>query len=299
MGGMTGFSDELDRVGTAYLEHLTDADLRALARAEQVPDDEADRRVRALRHAPALVPEVLERPDTCSQLLQVAGEPTGRRFTFISPFLLFAAAVHRTATDLTIYPYAPERTAPRLRVPVFDSAELAAYLASPRRRLFLAELLASFARVCGGTAVTVTAQGPRRRRWNDTDPTRLAVLLDSVPPAQRPGVWRRLGDLALFLAGVFPDAAARTAPDHLQALRLARLTGLADEPGPEVSSTDLLEWLGRRWYLRAAERAINATTSSDLLREHAEHFHHARRVLNATTDRYLFPIGADWFATPG
>lgn len=302
---MAGLSDELDTVGAAYLEHLTDSDLRALVHAEARSSDEAARRIAALRRAPALIPEVLERPDTCSALLRAPDEPAGSggapargRFTFISPFLLFAAAVHRTAADLAARPYAPERTAPRLRVPVFDSADLAAYLASPRRRLFLAELLASFARVSGGVAVTPTAHGPRRRRWNDTDPVKLAVLLESVPLTQRPGVWRRLGDLALFLTGVFPDAAERTAPDHLQALRLARVTGLTEEPADRLGPTDLLEWLGSRWYLLAAERVVSQTAASALLREHAHHFHHARRVLNAATDRYLFPIATDWFAAP-
>ena len=34
---------------------------------------------------------------------------------------------------------------------------------------------------------------------------RLASLLHIVPEDERPGVYRRLGDLALFLTGVFPD----------------------------------------------------------------------------------------------
>jgi hypothetical protein len=295
---MTGIADDLDRVGAAYLEHLTDADLRALVRAERVSDEDADRRIHALRRAPSLVPEVLDRPDTSARLLHLAGDPSGRQFTFISPFLLFAAAVHRTAADLAAHPYAPERTAPRLRVPVFDSAELIAYLATPYHRLFLAELLASFARASSGFTVVDTPHGPRRRRWSDTDPARLAVLLESVPAPQRPGVWRRLGDLALFLGGVFPDAAERTAPDHEQALRLARRTGVAEEPGSQLGAADLLEWLGSRWYLLAADNAVIRTDASALLRQHAEHFHHARRVLNAATDRYLFPITAEWFAPP-
>jgi hypothetical protein len=295
---MTGDADDLDRVGAAYLEHLSDADLRALVRADQVPDDEAARRIVALRRVPSLLPDVLDRPDTCARILHAAAEPSGRQFTFISPFLLFAAAVHRTAADLAARPYVPERTTPRLRVPVFDSAELSAYLAPPYHRLFLAELLASFARASGGFTIVATPRGPRRRRWSDTDPARLAVLLESVPVPQRPGVWRRLGDLALFLAGVFPDAAERTAPDHEHALRLARRTGVAEEPGRQLGAADLLEWLGSRWYLLAADNAVIRTDTSALLRKHAEHFHQARRVLNAATDRYLFPVTAAWFTPP-
>ena len=40
---------------------------------------------------------------------------------------------------------------------------------------------------------------------------RLAGLLDAVPQAERPGVYRRLGDATLFLTGVFPDYATTRA----------------------------------------------------------------------------------------
>jgi hypothetical protein len=35
------------------------------------------------------------------------------------------------------------------------------------------------------------------------------------------------------------------------------------------------------------------------LREVADQFRPARRVLNAATDRYLFPVQSSWFAQPG
>ena len=38
--------------------------------------------------------------------------------------------------------------------------------------------------------------------------------------------------------------------------------------------------------------------SATVLRDNAEHFHQARRVLNAAADRYLFPVGVDWLRPP-
>ena len=229
--------------------------------------------------------------------------PAARRTDslLISPFLLFAAAIHRTAADLAGSSYAPERTAPRRRIPLFDGGQLTAYLAAPRHRLFLADLLASFARISGG--VVLAPDGQRRRRWNDADPHRLAVLLDALPHAERPPVWRRLGDLALFLAGVFPDAAERLVPDEAAATRLARMTlpeaARASGPArpPEGGSPDLIEWLGTRWYEQAA-RHVAGDAARDL-RQRAEQFRPARRVLNTATDRYLLPYSADWLAAPG
>ena len=303
---MTASQAELDQAGQEYLARLTAADLRALVDADSVAPDRATARIEALHRQPALLLDALDRPATSAAVLNLAratgpGATAGPgrgtdRFALISPFLLFAAAVHRTAADLAGASYAPERTAPRRRIPLFDGGRLSAYLAAPRHRLFLADLLASFARISGG--VVLAADGQHRRRWSDADPYRLAVLLDAVPPAERPPVWRRLGDLALFLAGVFPDAAERVVPDMLTAQRLARRTlpGAAPERLPDGGPPDLIEWLGTRWYEQAA-RHLPGTAAQDL-QERAEQFRPARRVLNTAADRYLLPYSADWLTEP-
>lgn len=323
--------DDLDRIGAAYLDHLTEPDLRALVHADEAPA-EAEARIRALHRAPALLPEILDRPAVSADLLNLASADAGQRFTFISPFLVFAAAIHRIAADLRGSGYVPERTAPGLRVPVFDGPQLAAYLAAPAHRLFLAELLGSFARSSSGVILTRTPQGLRRRRWSDLDIGRLVMLLEAVPDADRPPVWRRLGDLALFLIGVFPASVERVMTGRLEPVRLARLTGLTAPPefgGP----AELTEWLGAGWYRLAARKTAGDTgpaptaadvptapasaaasrgpgvvtvgtvrpagaASAETLLDNAEHIHQARRVLNAVTDRYLFPVSTDWFTPP-
>ncbi len=291
-----GVMDDLDRIGTEYLRRLTDADLRALVHADEVSAAEADARIQGLRRAPALLLDVLDRPAVSAALINVPSARAGQRFTLVSPFLVFAAAIHRVAADLSRIGYVPERTAPGLRVPVFDGPLLNAYLAKPVHRLFLAELLASFARSSSGVIVTHTAQGLRRRRWNDLDLERLAGLLDALPEQQRPPVWRRLGDLALFLAGVFPAAIERALAGRLDPARLARITGLAVPP--ESGPAELLEWFGAGWYRLAARRATAPEESGAALRDNAEHIHEARRVLNAATDRYLLPASIQWLAPP-
>ncbi len=306
---MTAPQSELDQAGREYLARLSDADLRALVHADAVTADRATARIDALHRQPALLLNALDRPATSAAVLNLvsAAGPgaapdrrTADRFALISPFLLFAAAIHRTAADLAGASYAPERTAPRRRIPLFDGSRLTAYLAVPRHRLFLADLLASFARISGG--VVLGPDGRHRRRWNDSDPNRLAVLLDAVPPDQRPPVWRRLGDLALFLAGVFPDAAERLVRDEAAASRLARRTLIDAPPNarlehlPEGGAPDLIEWLGTRWYEQAA-RHLLGDAARDLW-EQAEQFRPARRVLNTATDRYLLPYSADWLAGP-
>ena len=90
----------------------------------------------------------------------------------------------RSATELAAMPHVAERTGPRRRVPLFDAPALREYLGSPARKLFLAELLASFTRVTSGR---YRVRGGRGRRFSELDPVRLAGLLDGVPDAERPG----------------------------------------------------------------------------------------------------------------
>jgi len=289
--------DELERIGAVYLGHLTDADLRALVHADEITEPQAGARIRALRRSPALLLEVLDRPAASAGLLNLASASDPRRYTLISPFLVFAASIHRVAADLSSSGYVPERATPRLRIPVFDGPQLAAYLADPAHRLFLAELLASFARSSSGVIVTQTPHGLRRRRWNDLDLGRLAGLLDALPDQDRPPVWRRLGDLALFLGGVFPAALERAVAGRLDPVRLALTTGLAP-PSAGLRPAELFEWFGASWYRLAARRTAAARETAAALRDHADHIHEARRVLNATADRYLMPVTISWLTPP-
>jgi hypothetical protein len=217
----------------------------------------------------------------------------------VSPFLAFATAVHRTAARLEKVSFVEERWAPRVRVPVFDVVALRALVSDPLRRWFLVELLASYTRVSSGVTWTRTPRGWRRRRFSELDPASLAEQLHNVGPRERPGVYRRLGDLALFRLGVFPD--------HLPSFggpsgdRLLRLSGLGAMEARDRDSQALLELLGSRWYA-AAEAAARAAgtpiTGSLAVAGHmSEHFADARRVLNAVTDRYLFPLREQWFRT--
>lgn len=213
-----------------------------------------------------------------------------------TPFLTFAVAVHRSAHLLASASYVEEWTGPRQRVPVFDVAPLRDFLSDPVRRFFMIELLASYTHVSSGVRWERTSRGWRRRRFSELDPLRLAELLEAVGPEERPGVYRRLGDLALFLTGVFPDHTALEGPMGAQADRLLRLSGLRDTTSEELSGLALLEYLGSRWY-RLAGRSVNGvpTASLAVAADFGRRFTDARRILNLTTDRYLFPLRQRWF----
>lgn len=279
---------DLGPVGSHYLERLTEPDLRLLT---------------------SVHPGVSLTPDRVTELLSdetvfdsvfalVRRDRRDQPFLFASPFLTFAVAVHRTASDLQGASYVPEWIGPRQRLPVFDGGVLSAFLAEPWHALFLAELLASYAHVASGTYSTRTRRGWRRHRWSELDPARLAGLLDVVPESERSGVFRRLGDLALFLTGVFPDHTASHGLRPVEVPRLLAAAGAARDADVATSSVDLLSWLGPRWYRRAVKSALLPTQDIALLAGIAEQFADARRALTVISDRYLFPYGNPWFTSP-
>jgi hypothetical protein len=271
--------DERETVGARYAEHLTDRDLLTLAggRSEQA---------RVLRRAPGLILDLLDRPGVADSVLAARREEA-ERFSYASPFLLFAAAVHQASTTLVGRSYVPDRIGPRSRVPVFDGPVLAAFAAEPRHRLFLTELLASYSRLASGVVWRRARHGWRRQRWHELDLSRLTALLGAVPAGEQPGVWRRIGDGALFLAGVFPEYAQRSL-GLVEIARLQRSTGLRlTAVGTDVVL--LLEELAGGAYDRAGTDVPRAVVETPRL---------ARRVLTLVAERYLFPTAAEWLPAP-
>ena len=271
-----------------YLEHLTAADLRLLAGVAGVAPG-------VLQTRPAHLVDLLGRPGTEAAVL---GPPTDEEpFLRASSFLTFAVAVHRTAARLERATSTLEWVGPRQRLPVFDVASLRDFLADPLRRLFLVELLASFTSVASGSTWERGRRGWRRRRFSELDPVRLASLLDVVGEAERPGVYRRLGDLALFLTGVFPDHTAERGLGPVDAGRLVRLVAAAGDggrvPPPDVDqlgAVGLLEHLGARWYRSAAATAAGPTATVRVLPAAGERFRQARRILNVVSESTIFPL---------
>ncbi|MFY9929085.1 MAG: hypothetical protein WAK82_13845 [Streptosporangiaceae bacterium] len=283
--------------GREYASHLTDADLRLLA---SLPGAEGQADGSRLRGDPDALLRLLEHP---SLFAAVTGpDPAGSGWAVpASPFLVFAVFVQRAAAELASMDYVLEPTGLRQRVPLFDAPALREFLAEPARRLFLTELLASFTRVSSGRYQVRTGGRVRTRRYSELDPVRLAGLLDAVPAAEQPGVYRRLGDAALFLTGVFPSYVTTRAFGPFDAVRLLRAAQL---PGPErerlsgAPAIDLLEHLGARWYRAAFELAPVQTARLALVGDVAGRFRQARRVLNHLADRYLLPPDSPWFAPP-
>jgi hypothetical protein len=287
-------------VGSGYADHLTDADLGLLASVTQeLREPDWPTAAAWLRGHPEHLPGLIADPRVF-QAVFGPGEQAPHA-ALASPFLIFAVAVHRAAAELESMGHVPERSGPRGRVPLFDAPELRDFLGSPARRLFLAELLGSFTRAAGGQYRATVRGRPRARRFSELDLTRMAAQLGNVPDADRPGIYRRLGDVALFLTGVFPDYAVAHALGPVSAAGLLRAAQVPPREHDELTAApaiDLFEYLGARWYRVAWTLAPARTARLAVVAEVADRFRQARRVLNHVTDRCLFPAGNPWFAPP-
>ncbi len=273
-----------------FVEKLTDGDLAVLGAAAgtDAPDELRAR----LRSEPAELERLLVDDRVVAALF------AGDFDTTISPWLVFGVAVHHAAADLSDASFVTERILGAGRLPVFDVGPLRELVATPERRMYLVGLLVSFTRVAGGVRWVRTPRGMRRRRWSELDPFHLAELVEEVPSWQRPALLRRMGDVALFLVGAYPQATAALQAEPVRLVRLARSAGLDPTGALELAQgsegmVGLLEVAGSRWYREAAVGAL-----AEILEQFAERFPTARRFLGQITDRYLHRIDMSWMPRP-
>lgn len=277
-------------MGSRYAELLSDNDLNVLGRISgHGPDEEA---ATWFRTDPVRIDAALDDAATFDGFFESDG---AHPFETAAPVLVFAIVIHRGAVEIGEHSHVPERYGSRLVIPVFDGEMLARFISTPAARLFLVELLGSYTRVLSGPHWEQSRGRWRRRRFSEMNPAQLAQLAVSLPFEDRAGVYRRLGDLALFLNGVFPDHAARQTLTPIELERILR--SLPEKDRGELvrllqveridATGPVLGALGPQWY-RLAAKLVPIPSMSTQLADAAEHFDHARRFLNFVTDRYLW-----------
>lgn len=261
-------------------------------------------------------PELLEYFLSSDVLYEALFGREGEVFVHASPFLGFAVLIHRCARAIADATYLAEWVGPRSRVPLFDTGKTKALLGDREARLFLAELLASFTHVSSGVVLERDRQRLKKRRFSELDLGSLVDLAARSPAPVHAHVLKRAGDLALLLAGVFPDYAGtmlrrsmrfRTAVARAL-VAAAKLGGSGVAPEYDALSDDVggLEVLEK--VVASCYRAVvgdniesgggEAHVASSALRKIAEDAQPARRALNFLTDRYLYAYRSSWFGTP-
>lgn len=259
-----------------------DSDLAVLAAvADRDPDDLR----RELQHRPWHLHDLLTEPETAASVLGGDDRPV----VIVSPLLYFAVLVHRSAAELASASWVAEWAGPKSRLPVFDVETLQAFTQRPTRLLHLARVLTSF-------AMPTMTDLPVPVDVLDLDG--LVDWLRAVEPGDQARLLERMGDIALFLAGVCADQTGNQLLSASDAERLGQSIGMTAsdvlqliDPGSLTPGLDALEELGARWYSAAAVQPT--CTHPSLAFDLSRHIRPARRFLNHVADTYLHPLPAD------
>jgi hypothetical protein len=153
---------------------------------------------------------------------------------------------------------------------------------SPRD--YLIDMLSSFARTESTVVYWMERRRLRKRRFSDMDMDDMIQLCRLADREVRPMYYKRIADIALFLAGIFPDQASR----------------IAARPKSMFSSRRTItdyERDGQTFYGLAA-RETGEPTLAPVFRTLSEKFTLARRALNVLSERYIRPHRARYFGLP-
>lgn len=275
-----------------YLELLSEYDLRVLAQLNGWLDETAsDASIRLalqrFRDRPMLISEMLETPGLHDQLLAMDLPTTEGVAVEPSELLSFAILVHERCATLTRTGFVASRIGGRIFVPYLLDHDILSFAGQPEHRLFLVELLGSFTgrRLASGLLPSDATPATTAVEF---DAVSLVRLLQRVTEEEKIGLYRRLGDLALFRSGMF---AAETAARHTNEADVAELLrslpdrfqrddlfpALASSLGAQ-SDLQLFAELGPIWYRMAARRSPWPSISAPLI-SIADNFDAASQLL--------------------
>lgn len=200
----------------------------------------------------------------------------------VSPWLLFDVLLRRARRDLKLETYTTERR--RLqKVVLFDTEEVIDLLEHEPLRDYLVRMLASFTRIESLTVrVRVRKNIWRRYRTNELDVEGLMRYSQALDEPFRFEPYRRIGDVCLFLSGLFPSAIETQYryPVSGQVRPRARARSCA--------SLEDYEAHGKAFYRLASEHEMAEVQELDAVLEAlSERFILAEKALGFVGDRYL------------
>jgi hypothetical protein len=196
----------------------------------------------------------------------------------VSPRFLFEILLRRAFVELQNRSYTIERTASQ-KIPVFDSKEVVEFMSDKKVLKYLADMLTSFTRTESFTMRVRVRRGIWRRiRFSDMDVDSLIRLCEVSDEEHRFGLYKRIGDLSLFILGIFPEYVIRdynltVAPHSFRRWR---------------RSEEEYEELGRRFYRMAGvHQDAQLLDLSDVFLNLQEKFTIAKKPLNYISGNFI------------
>lgn len=207
----------------------------------------------------------------------------------ISPQLFFEILLRKAEQELEKIGYTAEWTGSS-RVPVFDVREVMGFLEKEMVVEYLAGVLASFTRIESFTLrVRISSKIWRKVTFSEMDIDSLKMLCQRVDEESKFAFYRRIAEVCLFIAGIFPEYLQFKSPhppDKFSPEFISKLKRPAQEYEEE----------GRKFYqLAAKHRKAKAEGFAEVFSQLSDNFNLARKPLDFVSYRYLRLRKTKWF----
>lgn len=203
-------------------------------------------------------------------------------FLKISPALFFEILLRRATKDLEGASYTVEKTT-TMKIPVFDTREVANLLTKESLLLYLADMLASFTKFESYTLSIQIGKGIWEKvRFNGLDILNLMNFCEAVEDECQLALYKRIGDICLFMLGIFPEYAERE-------YRCSSSKQMGHQNRGKLKiSPEGYEREGRRFYKLAAEHhSAKELDLSEIFLALYENFQEAKKPLSFIANHYL------------
>lgn len=210
-------------------------------------------------------------------------------FLKISPSFFFEILLRRTSMDLEMTGYTLEKSS-SMKIPIFDTKEIVDFLAQEALLLYLADMLSSFTKIESFTISIMMEKGVWKKiRFNDLDIHGLMRICELVDEEYRMGIYKRIGDICLFILGIFPDYVERDYRYPFSGQLRPHLRGKL-RISPEEYEKE-----GKRFYFLAAQHpSAKELELANIFTALHENFPKAKKPLNFIAEHYL-PFTRDKF----
>jgi hypothetical protein len=272
-------------VAINYLRSLTEADLYFIVTSLVNKRQDYQYLCRLLKDKPDLIEIMLddERLFPC-----VLGDES--IILKISPYLVFSILLSQARREIEKHICSMELVNMTERMPVFDVVEIKRTIANQDLNAYLAHMLSTFTRAECAAAVAKGRGLPCQRNYNDLNFDEVLEIASRVEAPNRFSFYKRLGDIALFITGIYPDYLSGKHDEVKGRLPFQMIGG---------QERALLEYEheGRRYYNLAAscpEALDQGLTGVFVLL--ADNLAMVRRQLYYLVEKYLSRYRSKWFA---
>ena len=262
---------------------LSDADLRFIVESVATQRSDHDHIIELVRDKPDFLEVMLEDEKLLRRV--ISDEDI---LIKISPRLLFDILLRKALKDIERESYTLERVGPVERIPVFDNERVVDLMKDKQLRDYLRDVLVSFTKTQSATVYFRSGRVYYRRSYSDMDVDDMIAVSGLVEEEFRFPFYKRIGDICLFIAGIFPEHIAAWTPG--QFTRRPRIAGKKQR-----SLQDYEEDAGKFYRLAAEQRDARRANLESILVTLAENFTLAKKPLNLISERYIKLQKEKWF----